>query len=459
MFDADSEQGRYLRLDTLPIPNPDAEQTIVRLPAENLINRENLERLIDHLEQERCGGVRPPEPNPMCRHRVRGFSGSHARFVVIASNPNESSLVTSSASSPRLPVVEVPMSADTKIARPRRRFGLRLRGLMVVVLVIGLGLGWAKHKIRTQREAVEAVEREGGFITFDYAVGDLTSTRQPPGPEWLRKFIGDELFQEVAEVDFAWIAHVPERPVDEATLVRLESFPELRELHVGRTVTGDVCRHIRGLTNLEILDLEGTPIYDQGLANLSGLTHLTRLNLGNTGITADGMRHIRGLTRLERLDLHSTAINDASLANLTGLTELRYLNINLDLTVYDPEMPAISDAGLHHLAVLTKLEELYLDSANVSDAGLAHLSGLKELKRLDLRGTKVTDVGMTTLSSLSKLILLDLSHTAVGVQGILRLKPLVNLREVRVSRATTSGPGMAGLKKALPNLDVIYRDY
>jgi hypothetical protein len=50
LFDADTDHGRYLRLDTLPGPSPGARQVTVRLPAEQMINKENIERLIADLE-------------------------------------------------------------------------------------------------------------------------------------------------------------------------------------------------------------------------------------------------------------------------------------------------------------------------------------------------------------------------------------------------------------------------
>ncbi len=46
VFDADTDLGRFLRLDTLPEPNPEDSIVRVRLPAENVINKENLEAII-----------------------------------------------------------------------------------------------------------------------------------------------------------------------------------------------------------------------------------------------------------------------------------------------------------------------------------------------------------------------------------------------------------------------------
>jgi hypothetical protein len=49
LFDADTEHGRYLRLDTLPEPKDELLQ--VRFPVENTITKESLARLIEELEK------------------------------------------------------------------------------------------------------------------------------------------------------------------------------------------------------------------------------------------------------------------------------------------------------------------------------------------------------------------------------------------------------------------------
>jgi hypothetical protein len=56
------------------------------------------------------------------------------------------------------------MSAQSDHATHRWRKFLRfsVRGLIVLVLVIGAALGWFVRGARTQRDAVAAIERAGG---------------------------------------------------------------------------------------------------------------------------------------------------------------------------------------------------------------------------------------------------------------------------------------------------------
>lgn len=51
--------------------------------------------------------------------------------------------------------------------------------------------------------------------------------------------------------------------------------------------------HLKGLTNLESLNLKGTGITDAGLVYLMGLTKLQRLNVGATGVTDEGVKQIK----------------------------------------------------------------------------------------------------------------------------------------------------------------------
>jgi hypothetical protein len=50
LFDADTEHGRYLRVDTLPDPGPEASQLTLRFPVAHAITKESLEQLLADLQ-------------------------------------------------------------------------------------------------------------------------------------------------------------------------------------------------------------------------------------------------------------------------------------------------------------------------------------------------------------------------------------------------------------------------
>ena len=54
LFDADSDHGRFLRLDTLPAPDKAARQQTIAFPIENVIDQKNLEAVIRELRLEKA---------------------------------------------------------------------------------------------------------------------------------------------------------------------------------------------------------------------------------------------------------------------------------------------------------------------------------------------------------------------------------------------------------------------
>ncbi|MBN2562174.1 MAG: hypothetical protein JXQ75_14720 [Phycisphaerae bacterium] len=77
---------------------------------------------------------------------------------------------------------------------------------------------------------------------------------------------------------------------------------------------------------VRVLDFIGCPITDAGLAHVSALTSLQRLDLwGCTQITDAGLAHLSALTSLQWLDLSDTWITDAGPEHLSGCTKLKSL--------------------------------------------------------------------------------------------------------------------------------------
>ena len=85
--------------------------------------------------------------------------------------------------------------------RPMR---LSVRVLVVTVLLSGGGLGWWLRSVRSQREAVEAVQKVGGYVTYDWEFkdGETFETGRPPWPEWLVRLIGTDGFSSVTVVQY-----------------------------------------------------------------------------------------------------------------------------------------------------------------------------------------------------------------------------------------------------------------
>jgi Leucine-rich repeat (LRR) protein len=233
----------------------------------------------------------------------------------------------------------------------RRCLRISVRGLIVLVLVIGAGLGWVVRGARIQREAVAALERgrgtvkyNGEHIFWDSGAGwhDIRP-EETWAPLWLVNSLGVDYFYHV-------------------TTVFLSQLPGGTEMvSVGR------------LSSLEKLDLGDGVIEDDDLTNVTGLTELSSLVLSRARITDAGLVHLSGLANLSKLNLRGTRITDAGLEQLKGLKKLSYLDLRFT---------RVTDEGLKHLKGLTKLTELEVDFTSVTEAGKKGL--VEALPRLSI---------------------------------------------------------------------------
>jgi hypothetical protein len=169
------------------------------------------------------------------------------------------------------------------------------------------------------------------------------------------------------------------------------------------------------------VNLGGTRIKDAGVATLKGLPNLQRLNLARTDLTDESLPHLKVLGQLQLLDLTGTSVSSKGLEPLQGLTKMQTLN---------------------------------LSSTQVNDQGLSYLKGMKDLRTLNLGLTEVSDKGLETLKGLTKLQHLNLNSTQVTNYGLKHLKGLKDLQTLSVSVTEVTDDGVKELQKALPKLKV-----
>lgn len=260
------------------------------------------------------------------------------------------------------------------MTRIRKWFQFRLRTLLIAVLALSLPLSWFAVKMsraRRQREAVDAIERQAGQVTYDW---EITVRRggQRPYPDWLVRLLGEDFFFDVVQTRFP-----SGFPRHEATCWK--NLVNIKRLYLDDSeVTDTELVHLKGLKRLENLGLKGTQITDTGLVHLEGITGLRALTLDRTQITDAGLVHLKKLTQLSYLDLSGTQITDAGLVHLKTLTSLRRLDL---------EDTQVTDAGVKHLEGLTNLA---LSGPEITDAAIDHLEELSDLEFLFLWSTSVT---------------------------------------------------------------------
>jgi len=281
---------------------------------------------------------------------------------------------------------------------------ISLRGLLLLVLVIALCLGWIVHKAREQREAVAALQKFGGFVHYDWEFalgpvkvprgnsiwipswGKFTPAGKPRAPYWMRRGVGDEYFQSIAHVSlyvdikkgFADSTWVNMGPADDA-LRKLTTQKSVRTLQIGgQQVTDENLSYVGQMTGLEELSISWAfHLTDKGFLQLSGLKRLRILEVDNSKMTDASLEAIGKLTNLEELRVGGAGFSDRGLAHLKGLTRLKYLSLG-------EGNQQISDAGLEFLKSVEELEHLDLSGWHVSDEGIAKLRDLKNLKTVQI---------------------------------------------------------------------------
>jgi hypothetical protein len=360
--------------------------------------------------------------------------------------------------------------AETGSGRWRRFASLSVRGLIVLILVVAGGLSWIANRVRFQRNAVDAIEKAGGKVWYDFEEEAAPTVIAQPRrivrgeprfsewlvefssewrewllsfvprwpPKWLVDFLGVDYFGNVVAVSFT-------RRASDAELVHVGKLRRVERLDLyGSPITASGLGHLQPLTHLQTLLLVRTKVGDAGLARLAALKNLRVLSLEGTELSDDGLAHLRDLTNLADLNLASTAVTDRGLAHLAGLTRLQALDLSRTGT---------TDAGLAHLEGLTNLQELSLDRTSVTDAGLAHLKRLASLTELTLDRTAISDRGLVEVEGLNHLVTLSLDHTKVTAAGVAKLQ--LHRAERQAEEAAAVRARKQPNRPAIPKLNIM----
>lgn len=131
------------------------------------------------------------------------------------------------------------------------------------------------------REAAEFVFKIGGRVDF-LAEGEQAN-RYGNSP----KDLPDGKFT-------IKIIRVTSRPLSDADLEVLTHVPDVIAYDFGMSnLTNQGLASLKGMKELQVLNLYGTPIGDEGLKHLETLTGLKNLTLKRTAVTAAGVSALR----------------------------------------------------------------------------------------------------------------------------------------------------------------------
>ena len=237
--------------------------------------------------------------------------------------------------------------------------------------------------------------------------------------------------------------------VNDSAIESLKEFEALEALSLCCGVlTQSGFAALGGLRKLSSLDIDGTPLSDSDLVQVSRLGGLVKLRLFRSPfVTDDGMPHFEKLERLQTLFLCDTKVSDRGLpvvARLKGLTHLSLVKT------------AVTDSGLDALEGLVSLQFLDLGRTRVTDLGVKTLSGFPFLGDLLLAGTTVTDEGLAHLAEARSLTRLDLHGLPITDGGLASLMALSGLKFLNLQNTQVSDAGVAQFQGAVPDC-AIYR--
>jgi len=142
----------------------------------------------------------------------------------------------------------------------------------------------------------------------------------------------------IAVVVWVWLHNLP-KPEPQQVVQPAKPLPRQRAPVLAKPVPEsqaavDMVRAAEGTVlmsetgQVKAIVLTGSRVTNADLRHLTGMPDLVLLNLDGTAISDDGLAHIRDLPKLEILRLCRTPITDAGLSRLTGLPALESLHID-----------------------------------------------------------------------------------------------------------------------------------
>ncbi len=371
-----------------------------------------------------------------------------------------------------------------------------MRGLSLVVLIVGCWLGWFIQRARTEGAAAAAIAaRDDCSVAWswewDGAYGSDARFGPPTGwRRWVHDHVGpefagyvtavglhgplidDELLVHVAKLRNLQTVQIEEcDSLTDNALARLETMRGLKELwidssgvegpglvHLARLerleflelhcegMDGDALRHLSRLHSLEILVLDSVKLEPDSLEPLSYLLRLKDLSL--TAPTDSILRPLREMRSIESLHIRDGAMTATGLEPIRGWDRLQHLFLRnlahlgqgpydfldalVSLRSLDLDYSVVSENLVKRIALLPSLENLVLFRTNVGDAGMEQLASCRALRRLDIGGTNVTDDGLLRLAGIKSLEEVHANGTSVTAAGVARLQAI--LPSVRVTQ-------------------------
>lgn len=157
-------------------------------------------------------------------------------------------------------------------------------------------------------------------------------------------------------------------PMTTRTLEEIAELSDLTSLRLSHDLTISVsgARAIARLVKLKALNLAFVDIDDASFVELGSLVDLEVLDLSGTRITDEGLATLQKFPRLRKLELirhFEPPLTDGCVRSIVGLKELQHVSMS----------GAITPEGLAQVVKLPKLKSLSIWNTDISSGGLAAL--------------------------------------------------------------------------------------
>jgi hypothetical protein len=288
-------------------------------------------------------------------------------------------------------------------------------------------------------------------VVYDWQYGGNAFTPKvgasPPGPVWLRKFLGDEYFQEVVQLNLpASLQFGPD--IDDFPPGKWREAQKAFEDKFVKPLVDDQLACLEPFDRLKSLVIwQSYPLKGKGLARLETLSHLKELFVCQN-FEGDDLSRLGALTNLEILTFQTDFRRKTDVQFLVKLSKLQRLVLGGVKT---------TDEHLAMIGRLPRLEAFTTAGPELTDAGIAHLEGLKSLKSLFIMlAGKLTNEGLAHLESLSNLEDLSLSGLAINNVGLGHLRKLPKLKKLSITRGDLDDATLDEFKKARPGVAITF---
>jgi hypothetical protein len=241
-------------------------------------------------------------------------------------------------------------------------------------------------------------------------------------------------------------------------------LPDLTSLSLGgsRQLTDDGLLHLARMPQLQHLNLSEYPggkLTDRGLAVLQHLPNLRTFEMTwQRGITDAGVSHLKHCSELETVNLMGSPTGDGAIKALAGKPKLRRLssgklvtneglrslsNLPMLQKWHGPPLPADPDAKIEEGA------QLLIDGPFTNE-GLAGLAGLEGLFDLDLfwHVTAVTSDGFAHLANLPNLAALGADGKLSDDLAMQHIAQIPRLRRLRIQESAATDDGFEALSRS-----------